>query len=400
MPTVVKVPDLNLTRAKYIKIWIFAILVIPTLMDYVFMGSSVARYSRILLFIGVSTSLVINRDLMLKSQLIGTEILILIVALFAIGTISSLTRGGSITPNIALLLVFLLVVSANIDLIRPILNSLGFCLHILIFLSALVILLKLNPMNYFASADGYPVYLNNIGIPGRNYGIFSHPNVLGQISCLSLLFMIESKVKKIFLLLPSLCLIKCGSRTAIIGAFVGLLIYVVANFFRSRSNSNKRRKIDYPLVVGTALFAILLAMSTQFILYINLIDPNALTSRAKIWQNSLEIFKGSSLIGLGWDWENRAIDSQLLNIWAVSAHNVILEIIFATGVAGLLIFLFFIAKILAYFSNISLIEKMILTAIGVSGISESYLSLQYPTIQTYLFFAIAVGANRENKNLS
>jgi O-antigen ligase len=400
VPTVVKVPDLNLTRAKYIKIWIFAILVIPTLMDYVFMGSSVARYSRILLFIGVSTSLVINRDLMLKSQLIGTEILILIVALFAIGTISSLTRGGSITPNIALLLVFLLVVSANIDLIRPILNSLGFCLHILIFLSALVILLKLNPMNYFASADGYPVYLNNIGIPGRNYGIFSHPNVLGQISCLSLLFMIESKVKKIFLLLPSLCLIKCGSRTAIIGAFVGLLIYVVANFFRSRSNSNKRRKIDYPLVVGTALFAILLAMSTQFILYINLIDPNALTSRAKIWQNSLEIFKGSSLIGLGWDWENRAIDSQLLNIWAVSAHNVILEIIFATGVAGLLIFLFFIAKILAYFSNISLIEKMILTAIGVSGISESYLSLQYPTIQTYLFFAIAVGANRENKNLS
>jgi O-antigen ligase len=208
--------------------------------------------------------------------------------------------------------------------------------------------------------------------------------------------MLVSKVNKIYLVLPLFCLVKCGSRTAILGTLVGIIIYIIVSFFKSRKTSNKLRKIEYPLVIGTSVMAILLASSAQFLQYINLIDPNALTSRGQIWQNSLAIFKESSLLGLGWDWEKRAIESQLLSIWAISAHNAILEITFSAGIVGLIIFLLCLAKILVYFSNLTLIEKILTLAIAVSGISESYIDLQYPTFQTYLFFAIVVGANKDS----
>jgi O-antigen ligase len=165
--------------------------------------------------------------------------------------------------------------------------------------------------------------------------------------------MLVSKVNKIYLVLPLFCLVKCGSRTAILGTLVGIIIYIIVSFFKSRKTSNKLRKIEYPLVIGTSVMAILLASSAQFLQYINLIDPNALTNRGKIWQNSLAIFKESSLLGLGWDWEKRAIESQLLSIWAISAHNAILEITFSAGIVGLIIFLLCLAKILVYFSNLT-----------------------------------------------
>jgi len=395
MSNSVEVFDSNSTRIKYINAYVLAILMVPTILDYFFIGSSAARYSRILIFLGISASLIINRESMFKSRLIGMGTIALIAILYIIGTFSAVTQGGVITPNIALLLVFLLLVSANIDLSQNVLKSMALSSHLLVALSALVILLKLNPLGLYFNSKGYPVYLDSIGIPGRNYGIFKHPNILGQASCISLLFMLVSKVNKIYLVLPLFCLVKCGSRTAILGTLVGIIIYIIVSFFKSRKTSNKLRKIEYPLVIGTSVMAILLASSVQFLQYINLIDPNALTSRGQIWQNSLAIFKESSLLGLGWDWEKRAIESQLLSIWAISAHNAILEITFSAGIVGLIIFLLCLAKILVYFSNLTLIEKILTLAIAVSGISESYIDLQYPTFQTYLFFTIVVGANKD-----
>jgi O-antigen ligase len=309
-------------------------------------------------------------------------------------------RGGVVTPNIALLLLFLLIVSANLDLSQNIIKLFALSSIVLVSLSALVILLKLNPLGLYFNSKGYPVYLDAIGIPGRNYGIFTHPNILGQVSCLCMLLMLGTKVNKIYLVLPLFCLIKCGSRTAIIGALAGTIVYGVVAFFGSRKISNKPRKIAYPQVIGTSILAILLATTAQFFQYINLIDPSALTSRVRIWQDALNLFQKSTLFGLGWDWETRAIDSQLLSVWATSAHNVILQIAFSAGIAGLLILLFCLAKSLAYITNLTLLEKVLLLSIIISGVSESYIDLQYPTFQTHLFFYIVLGANREHGRLA
>jgi hypothetical protein len=52
-------------------------------------------------------------------------------------------------------------------------------------------------------------------------------------------------------------------------------------------------------------------------------------------------------------------------------------------------------KGLVYFSKLKIIEKVMFASILVSGISEAYIDLQYPTLQTVLFFFIIVGANKE-----
>ena len=400
MSKLVNLAEVNAERVRYVQWWVISIVTVPTVLDYIFIGSPIARYSRVLIFLAVSVSILVNHQKFLKSKLIGLESLVLTFILYAIGTLSALSHGGVITPNIASLLILMLIVSANIDLHRIILKSIALSVHILVGLSVLAIVLKLNPRNYYSTAEGYPVFLNFIGIPGRNCGIFIHPNTLGQAAALSTLFMIEAKVKRVYLLLPLLCMIKCGSRTSILGILTGLLVYSVIRIFKSRQGSEKPSKLESPLVIGTLLLGILVASSAQFLNYIKFLDPSALTDRVGIWQVSLTLFKSSSIFGLGWGWESRAIQSQLLNVWAVSAHNAILEIAFSAGIVGLVIFLFMLTKGLVYFSNLLVIEKMMLASILVSGISEAYIDLQYPTLQTVLFFVIIIGASKKLRLLN
>ena len=147
--------------------------------------------------------------------------------------------------------------------------------------------------------------------------------------------------------------------------------------------------------MGVFILGILLASSAQFLSFIRFLDPTALTSRASIWQASQRIFEASPLFGVGWGWESRAVEAQLLNVWATSAHNAILDITFSAGIVGLTLFLMLLSKIFVYFKFIPVREKMIICFLLTSGISEAFVDLQYPTAQTYAFFLIILGSNRE-----
>jgi O-antigen ligase len=140
-----------------------------------------------------------------------------------------------------------------------------------------------------------------------------------------------------------------------------------------------------------------MASSLQFLSYIDFLDPGSLTGRVSIWQSSITIFQSSPIIGLGWDWESRAVESQLLTVWSVSAHNMLLEIIFSSGIFGLLLFLAIFIKVAVNFNRLYDVEKIVLISILISGVSESYIDLQYPTVQTILYFLIIIGANKERK---
>jgi O-antigen ligase len=76
----------------------------------------------------------------------------------------------------------------------------------------------------------------------------------------------------------------------------------------------------------------------------------------------------------------------------------LLEIIFSSGILGLLLFLGILIKGLLYFNRLWVVEKIVLISILISGISESYIDLQYPTIQTYLLLFIILGANQARKS--
>jgi O-antigen ligase len=255
--------------------------------------------------------------------------------------------------------------------------------------STFLILTKNNDRGLYFSSEGYPVFFSSVGLSGRNFGIFSHPNVLGQCATISLLFILFSRTNKLAVVFPILCIVKCGSRSAIIGIVVAVMVYAFAKVFEGKKVFQKR-PTEYPYVVGTLIMGILLASVYQFITLVAYLDPGSLTGRVSIWQSSLEIVKESSLFGLGWGWSDRAIESQLLNVWASSAHNAVLEFAFSTGIVGLAIFMLLISKGFAYFGNLTSLEKSLFISLFVTGFTESYIDLQYPTIQTYLLFAIIV----------
>jgi O-antigen ligase len=266
--------------------------------------------------------------------------------------------------------------------------------HILIIASSFAILLRANPREMYLSDKGYPVFFDFLGIPGRNYGVFAHPNGLGQVAILSLLLIITLKSNRYLLVFPIFCLMKSGSRTSITGLAVGIIVYLVILIFKRRQLSGKSIHLESPIVFATFIFGILLASSYQFLNYIGFLDPTALTNRAAIWQTTATLFRTSPTFGMGWNWESRAIESQLLYVWATSAHNAILDVIISAGTIGLLMFFLLLAKALAYFPNLNPSEKVILSSTLVSGIAESFVNLQYPTVATILFLIIVLGSNR------
>jgi len=386
----------NDLRTTYVKLWTYLLVLVPITLDYFFQETKVGRYTRVLVLVVITASVLINNRSFLRTRLQNPEIIFFTTALYIVGTFSSLTHGGTITPNVLSLIIFMLIVALNLDLYEEIFKSVVTCVQIIVSLSTLVILLKLNPRNYFASSVGYPVYFDSIGIPGRNYGILSHPNSLGQSACISILLILASKSNKLLLPLPVFCILKCGSRTAIVSTLVSLLLYYVIWIFKSRNKLTKINKSGSSFVLGSLIISIFLSSILQFVNYINVLDPNGLTQRVSIWQNTFTIFKSSPILGLGWGWEQRAIESSLLNIWATSAHNLILEMLFGSGIVGLLLFLLIVTEVLVYFGSLYAIEKMLITSILVFGVSEASIDLVYPTIQTFIFFLIALGINKNS----
>jgi O-antigen ligase len=331
--------------------------------------------------------------------MVGTETLIISSGIFLIGTLSELIRGGAFTPNFATALLILFIIAANMDLYSRIFAILAANVHIMIVASSVAILFRANPRGLYYSEEGYPVFFDFLGIPGRNYGVFSHPNQLGQVAALSLLLIVALRFNRYLLILPIFCLFKCGSRTSISGVAAGLIVYFVILVFRRRQSIGKSVSLESPIVFGTFIFGILVAGSYQFLNFIGFLDPTALTNRAAIWQTTVTLFKTSPTFGLGWNWESRAIDSQLLSVWATSAHNAILDLSISTGTIGLLLFFTLLAKSLAYFPNLEPVEKMVLAICLVSGISEAIINLQYPTVATIFFLVIVLAANRKKEKV-
>ena len=285
----------NIKRAKYLNGWIISTLAVPVILDFLFLGTSTARYSRILLFLIISASLLLNAKLFLSGGFVGAEIVFLTVLLYLVGTIAGVSRGGVITPNIASLVLLLAIIGLNFDLYKIALKSIAISLNLLVALSLIAILFKANPRGLFLTSVGYPVYLDFIGIPGRSYGIFSHPNTLGQAAALSALFTIASRRNLYLLIPPVICMLKCGSRTSIGSLFIGLLVFVVVSILASKKYPRANR-LESPIVVGTFILGIVLASSLQFLSYIRFLDPGSLTGRVSIWQNSIIMFKESSFI--------------------------------------------------------------------------------------------------------
>ena len=382
------VKNLNFTSTSVI-----LLLGVPTLLDFFFFNSIVARISRVVCLSLVCMGLWARRKKLFSDHSIGFSIFFLALALYLLGTISALLNSGVATPNVASLLIFVLIATGNERNLTDLRNGISSTVHILCAFSVFVILLRLNPRSLYLSDFGYPVFFDGAGIPGRNYGVFSHPNGLGQIAAIALIFIFFER-KNWFMFLPALfCLSKSGSRTALLALAVSL-IFLLLHYLKPRKIFSKG-KLYFSEVFIAAGILVGVTGSIYFILLLNRFQPNQLTGRVQIWQTAKELFRSNLWFGLGWDWEGRAIDANLLSVWAVSAHNVILEVLFSTGFVGLILFFYIFVTSLIGVGRLPALDTGLLIALSIFGVSESILDMQYPGVTTFIFFYIALASRKE-----
>jgi O-antigen ligase len=386
----------HLDRGGTIELFVVLTLVLPVLLDLFFQGSKIARLSRIALVLLVAFSVLSNHKIFLKNALVGQDTIVVMVALYVLGTALSLSHGGVLTPLFLSLLTLSIILALNIDCYKFALNGVGLSAHILSFASVAAIFLRLNPTNFYFNDAEYPVFFKQIGIAGRNIGVFVHPNVLGEVAALSIVFILGSKSNKFLLFAPVFCLMKCGSRNAIFGIIAATLFLVLSKFVK-RDNFRKIGKIEFPWILRILIALASLATVYKIIQSINSLDPALFTGRAGVWQSTLTLARHSPILGLGWDFESRAISSNLLNAWSVSAHNNFLEIAFCTGFVGLFLFLVLYSKVILNFSRLLTLEKMLVIYIFISGLVEYTIKFTYPSVTSYLFIFINIGASLRSK---
>ena len=155
-------PRIHLNREQTIKLYVVLILVVPVMLDLLFYGTTVARFSRIGITLLVTASALINHNLFLKNKLVGQDTVILIVALYALGTIVSLSHGGVLSPLFLSLLIFSIILALNIDCYKSALNGVGLSAHILSASSVVAIFIKINPTNFYLDDSEYPIFFKQI----------------------------------------------------------------------------------------------------------------------------------------------------------------------------------------------------------------------------------------------
>jgi O-antigen ligase len=394
MPSSINNQENSEVTHRLIKISVFILIAVPILFDFIFYGSNIARISRVIGAFVVLSICWARNDQLFSNRMGGELVIFLTSLLYVIGTFSAIINQGAITPNVISLLIFLLIAAGNQSNLLSIRAGIELSVKVLCVFSVVVIILKMNPRGIYLSATGYPVILPSTGIPGRNYGVMPHPNSLGQLAALSIIFVMfshtKAKIKFNYALIALFCLLKSGSRTAISALLVIIIFYLILKL-QSKQIINKR-KFQFSEIIIFLSMAVGVAGIATFLLRINNLSPQALTGRVQIWQTANELFAERLILGLGWGWEGRAIDANLLSVWAVSAHNAVLEVLFSTGFTGLIIFLYLLSSSLVGFLRLDVLNRSLMIAMLMSGVNESILDLQYPNLTTFIFLFLVIAS--------
>jgi O-antigen ligase len=81
--------------------------------------------------------------------------------------------------------------------------------------------------------------------------------------------------------------------------------------------------------------------------------------------------------------------------WATNAHNLFLEILFATGFIGFLMFLTLL--VLVFSKQQPLNSKLMISFLLLGGFTESTIQFIYPVFTTYFFLALILARSEEVK---
>jgi O-antigen ligase len=201
------------------------------------------------------------------------------------------------------------------------------------------------------------------GLDGRSTVFGMNQNFLGLSLCISIFTIIsivmENKLelgKRRFVLLSLLpfmfvFLISTGSRVAFISLILGLFLFIYFN--KSYSSVKKSTIIVASLLVFLLFSLVFLKNSLVVERLSNSVNEGDLSSRDLIWINLYNIIKNNYVFGIGKTGYAMVMNNNSLFEGVPSPHNVLIEVLCYTGIVGLIVFIFFIYRILciAYQKN-------------------------------------------------
>ena len=243
---------------------------------------------------------------------------------------------------------------------------------------------------------GFSTSISNDGRP-TIFGM--NQNHLGIGICISIFTFISAifenplkfSKKRYILFIPLLLLlifmIITGSRVAFMSFLSGIIVFI---FFKKSLSSSKKSLI---FIISTILFLVLwvIYLKNSFLVsrLSDTVNEGDLASRDWIWIQLFDIISKNPLFGVGITGYTNVMDN-------LSPHNVLLEIVCYTGIIGLIIFLFFLIRIIkiAFINNTQngdlLSLALILPIVGII-LSGQILEQKY----IWLVFAYITSVNNK-----
>lgn len=197
-----------------------------------------------------------------------------------------------------------------------------------------------------------------------------------------------------------IALILLSSRTALFGLILVLAIKVI---FTKKNNLLKPliALLSVLLISLILIFSLPTLKNRFFKLHENVSSYSGISLRAKIWDNTIDVFKESPIHGYGFKTSQQYLFSQykktnfrrafLLNL---NSHNQYLQVLIDSGILGLF---FLITLILSYFTynTVAFTHKLFLIFMIIMFITESFLVRQAGVIFFTLFINLLLFDNKE-----
>jgi O-antigen ligase len=221
-------------------------------------------------------------------------------------------------------------------------------INMLYVFSALVLLLN------FLAFEIYPLKGADAYIPGRFRGYLENPNTLGLMSFISFPLLLykyktaltrRKKLINILLLLAAITLaVIASSRASLLG-----IIMILAVYFYYYN----RRIFVLGVIFSTVIIIIIL--SSPVLLELLRIAGDPLSQRDKIWQLGINAWKEDIIFGGGFGTTHLITGNKYAFmvkgifefLLGAHFHNIYIEILYETGIIGLIIFLSIILLMLS-----------------------------------------------------
>ena len=315
----------------------FLAIVAPYVTDFIPSLTNYSRVIRVAMGVLALAAVCVERLINRKSQtLVGKNRFAMMAASAALVVllISSLWNEHGIPVYVVINCAWTLTVAMGSITIRQWVGMILASIQTMIVLSSATIFLgyRGTMVSRYFDGTGYPLPLNAfLNLRGRQSGIFSHPNTLGEASALVFVGLVSFRPRhwRVSLLAPLFSLCVAGGKTSDLAAVFGT---AAAAVFAFEFGKTLWKSIRWCFPVAGVVYTLFLV----FGMVQNPIDRQTATGRGDIWLRLLSFVRDHLVVGLGPNFASRLVNSGNLPIWATSAHNSLVEGLIAGGIPVLL----------------------------------------------------------------